>query len=240
MNGASMKVRRSLRFSSVPDAVLEAANLSFGARVVLAWALGRQDGFECWIWYMLKTLGLTDRTWPRVRRELIEAGFFYQTREKGDDGKFVWKNEFTDSPLLHGYGVGEGGIESDSKSVEPGRKTRPSKPKAKPEQSSQQPKDEELPPWLAGVLRIEPGNSQDAANAKTIAVYPRDQIEAAAATAREEEASGVAYPTRVLKLLRAAHPKPKPPLSEWAIAAEAARRSPPKGMNTHSIGTKAA
>jgi hypothetical protein len=236
-----MKVRHSLRFSAVADSVLEAANLSFGARVVLAWALGRQDGFECWIWYMLKTLGLTDRTWPRVRRELVEAGFFYQTREKGDDGKFVWRNEFTDYPLLHGYGAGEGGTGSNSKSVEHGKKTRPSKPETKPEQSSQQSKEEEIPVWLSRVLKIERGNSQDAANAKAIGVYPRDQIEVAAAAAREEEASGIAYPTRVLKLLRAAHPNPKPkPLSEWAIAAEVARRSPPKGMNTHSTSAKAA
>lgn len=51
MSDAKIVVRRRLRFSVVADQILEARSLSFAARDVLAWALGRQDGFDCWVWY---------------------------------------------------------------------------------------------------------------------------------------------------------------------------------------------
>lgn len=227
MSDTKIVVRRRVRFSVVADQILEAKSLSFTARIVLAWALGRQDGFECWVWYMCKELGLTDKTWTSARKELIKARYFKQTRERGPDGKFIWRNEFTDAPLYQGQTGG--GSNPAPAQVKPKRGARPSR-------TDNQKEEEELegvPTWLFGILRIAPGNDADAMNARAIAAYPRDRIETAAASARSKEPSGIAYPTAVIKLLRADgwQPPLQPPrLSEWALAAEAARHTPPKGM----------
>lgn len=215
-----------MRFSIVADQILEARSLTFTARIVLAWALGRQDGFECWVWYMCKELGLTDKTWTSARKELINAGYFKQTRERGPDGKFIWRNEFTDAPLY--LGQTGGGSNPSPAQVKTKHGARPSRIEKQQEEEL-----EGVPTWLFGILRIAPGNVADAMNARAIAAYPRDRIETAAASARSKEPSGIAYPTAVIKLLRADdwQPTPHPPrLSEWALAAEAARHTPPKGM----------
>jgi len=73
--------------------------MSFGARVVLAWLLGREDGWEIRIGHMCRVLGLTDKSWPRIRDELRSAGFFESTRLKADGGRFEWRNAVTDAPL---------------------------------------------------------------------------------------------------------------------------------------------
>lgn len=225
-----MTVRKSLRFSVVYDAILESENLSHKARVVLAWALGRQDGFECWIWYMCKRLGLKDGAWLNVRRELMDAGFFVQRKNHSEYGKFVWINEFNDEPLrcdTHKKTVddGSGGVD-----VSPPEKIqRPAKPAKKKSESN---KIYEYS-WLAEFVRIDHTNSGDIENAKKISAWPRDRIEVAANAARLAEPSGRAYPTAVLRLLVASGhiPEPKPqPLSQFALAALAARNAPPKGM----------
>lgn len=219
-----------MRFSIVADQILEARSLTFTARIVLAWALGRQDGFECWVWYMCKELGLTDKTWTSARKELVKAGFFKQARERGPDGKFIWRNEFTDAPL---YQAQTGG--GSNPAPDQVRRKRGVKPSG-----TDKPQEEELegvPTWLFSIFRIAPGNAADAMNARAIAAYPRDRIETAAASARSKEPSGIAYPTAVIKLLRADgyQPPPHPPrLSEWGLAAEAARHTPPKGMTQKS------
>lgn len=96
---AAFNVRKKLTFSSVPDVVLQDKGLSFAARVTLGWMLGRSDDFQIQIKYMIEKLGLSDKTWPRVRRELIARGFFRQIKHKNDDGKFEWTQEVTDAPF---------------------------------------------------------------------------------------------------------------------------------------------
>lgn len=214
--GSQATVHRKLRFAVVSDAVLEACKLSFPARIVLAWALGRQDGFEVWIWYMCKRLGLSDKSWPRVRRELIAAGFFIQRREKGEDGKFIWTNEFTDEPLFSI--IDEEGREREC--VPPNPKSGPAK-KPKPEALGPAPAAD-IPGWLSRLVLVDVDNAADIENVREISRYPRDLIESAAAKAKAAATSGRAYPTATLRFLVAAgaQPKPKPP-SEWALAAQA-------------------
>ncbi len=96
---AAFNVRKKLTFSAVPDVVLQDKGLSFAARVTLGWMLGRSGDFQIQIKYMIEKLGLSDKTWPRVRRELIARGFFRQIKYKNDDGKFEWTQEVTDAPL---------------------------------------------------------------------------------------------------------------------------------------------
>lgn len=216
-HGTQATVRRKLRSASVPDAVLENCELSFPARIVLAWALGRQDGFEVWIWYMCKQLGLSDKSWSRVRRELIAAGFFIQRREKGEDGKFIWTNEFTDEPLLFSLIDNEGiGRARECTSTNP--KSGPAK---KPKSKASGP-ETDIPGWLSRLVVVDVDNAADLENVREISRYPRDLIESAAAKAKAAAPSGRAYPTATLRFLVAAGAQPKPkPLSEWALAAQA-------------------
>lgn len=97
---STVRVRKRQRWSAVPDAVLENTSLSFSARLTLGWLLGREEGWEIRVGYMCKVLGLTDKTWPRVRGELIEAGFYSQQKNvDGATGRIFWQCEVTDAPL---------------------------------------------------------------------------------------------------------------------------------------------
>lgn len=99
---SSFSVRRSKNreaFSIVQDALLEHPTLSLSARSVLAWMLGRPDGWEIQVKYMLDKLNITDNVWRTVKKDLMQGGFFSQKRFKNQDGKFTWVQEATDEPL---------------------------------------------------------------------------------------------------------------------------------------------
>ena len=99
---SSFSVRKSGRreaFSVVQDALLEHPTLSLNARAVLAWMLGRPDGWEIQIKYMLDKLHITDNVWRTVKKDLLQGGFFSQVRFQSEDGKFTWVQEVTDEPL---------------------------------------------------------------------------------------------------------------------------------------------
>jgi len=96
---ARITVQKRAAFSVVPDAVLENVGLSFSARVALAWLLGRPTGWQVRVGHLCRVLGLTDRTWPRSRKELEMAGFFRQERRRGAGNQFEWVHLVTDAPL---------------------------------------------------------------------------------------------------------------------------------------------
>lgn len=89
---------RKRPFSIVPDDVLTNANLSWGARVVLAWMLGRSADFVLYVSYVRKIFRLSEAQWVRYRRQMQGEGYFYQRREKGENGKFRWVNIVSDTP----------------------------------------------------------------------------------------------------------------------------------------------
>lgn len=89
---------RKRPFSVVPDDLLTNANLSWGARVVLAWMVGRSPDFELYIWYVRKVFRLSETQWVRYRRQMQREGYFHQRREKDTSGKFRWVNIVSDTP----------------------------------------------------------------------------------------------------------------------------------------------
>lgn len=95
---SAIRIRKMVQFSAVPDAVFS-LGMGHTAVLILAWALGRPDGWEFHIGHMMRVLNLTDKTWPRAKKELVKAGFFVQIRSRGERGKIEWFNEFTDEPL---------------------------------------------------------------------------------------------------------------------------------------------
>jgi hypothetical protein len=92
-------ISRRHAFSIVPDAILEHEELGHAAVRALAWALGRPEGWDLRIGYWCKKCGLTDKTWPKVKKELAEAGFFRQWKTRGPRGVFEWHQEITDAPI---------------------------------------------------------------------------------------------------------------------------------------------
>lgn len=96
---SKIRISKKMPFSAVPDMVFS-LDLSHTAIVILAWALGRPDGWEFYIGHMLRTLHLTEAKWATARKQLITAGFFVQTKGRDEKGKVVWENEFTDKPLF--------------------------------------------------------------------------------------------------------------------------------------------
>lgn len=95
---SATRIRKCHSFSSVPDKLFE-LDLSPAAFKVISWALGRPDGWQFHIGYMLRTLRISEKVWRSAKRELIETGFFQQQRHFGKRNKIFWENEFTDTPL---------------------------------------------------------------------------------------------------------------------------------------------
>ncbi len=102
---SSFSIRRSTKreaFSIVQDALLEHPSLSLNARTVLAWMLGRPDGWEIQIAYMLSKLNITENVWRKIKNDLVRHGFFSQIRVQTEGGKITWVQEATDEPLCTG------------------------------------------------------------------------------------------------------------------------------------------
>jgi hypothetical protein len=87
-------IRREWRgYSIVPNSILE-MNVSPVARLILAWVVGRPDGWVLILGHMLSTLRLSESVWLRARKEIIAAGLFEQRRVRRDDGTLAWQNDF--------------------------------------------------------------------------------------------------------------------------------------------------
>lgn len=76
------------------------------------------------------------------------------------------------------------------------------------------------------------GNARDEAALASIASYPTDAVAEAVAEAARRDKAGCAWASGVLAILRASpgHQQPAARLSEYAIAAQVNRRTPPKGL----------
>lgn len=95
------KVKRSGPFSVVPNEILKNSNLSFAARVTMAYMVGRPDNWKFYVKHVCKTLGIGAAQWKAVRKELVKAGYVRQVRSKGTQGRFVWSLEVSDTPIFN-------------------------------------------------------------------------------------------------------------------------------------------
>lgn len=101
MSDPQILVRKKRAYSAVPDDILTNKSLSVSARLVLAYMIGRPDGWVIHVSQVCSAIGIgTGGQWRRVRNELENAGFFIQTRTRGADGKIKWHHEVTDIPTI--------------------------------------------------------------------------------------------------------------------------------------------
>lgn len=101
MSDPQILVRKKRAYSAVPDDILTNKSLSVSARLVLAYMIGRPDGWVIYVSQVCSAIGIgTGGQWRRVRNELENAGFFIQTRTRGADGKIKWHHEVTDVPTI--------------------------------------------------------------------------------------------------------------------------------------------
>lgn len=101
MSDPQIKVMKKRAYSSVPDDILTNKSLSVPARLVLAYMIGRPDGWVIYVSQICHAIGIsTGGKWRRVRNELEKAGYFRQVRERGVDGKIKWQHEVTDDPTI--------------------------------------------------------------------------------------------------------------------------------------------
>lgn len=101
MSDPQILVRKKRAYSAVPDDILTNKSLSVSARLVLAYMIGRPDGWVIYVSQVCSAIGIgTGGQWRRVRNELENAGFFSQTRTRARDGKIKWHHEVTDVPTI--------------------------------------------------------------------------------------------------------------------------------------------
>lgn len=95
---STIAIRKKVSFAAVPD-IIFSLNMKPASILVLAWALGRHDGWTFHICHMLKVLNFSENQWKTAKNELIANGFFNQKKYRDDQGKIHWVNEFCDDPL---------------------------------------------------------------------------------------------------------------------------------------------
>ncbi|CAM3628240.1 hypothetical protein [Halomonas casei] len=93
----SIKVKRRA-FSVVPDDILADARLSWRARVLLAWMLGRSENFDLRIHHIRKVFRISEQQWVKARKEMQAVGYFHQERIRGEKGRLRWVNCVTETP----------------------------------------------------------------------------------------------------------------------------------------------
>ena len=96
----TISVKRSpvRSYSIVYDDILMDDRIGWRARVLLAWMLGRSDGFQIHIWYIRKVFRLSEQQWVHARKGMQSAGYFLQDRIRDEDGRIRWTHVVTDTP----------------------------------------------------------------------------------------------------------------------------------------------
>lgn len=92
--------RRQAPFSVIPDYVLEDTRMRPDTRLVLGWLIGRPDGWEVRVGVVQRKIGLSERRWVTVRKELEALGYLRQIRRQNAEGKFVWEHIVSDTPMI--------------------------------------------------------------------------------------------------------------------------------------------
>ncbi|MEW5890682.1 MAG: helix-turn-helix domain-containing protein [Pseudomonadota bacterium] len=109
-----MRTRRTRAWSAVPDDVLTDRRLSPTARLVLAYCLGRPDGWEYHPSQICAALGIGRDAWRAARQQLERVGYLRQERIRRADGTISWDLVVTDTPAT------TDGATSDGSSVDGG------------------------------------------------------------------------------------------------------------------------
>lgn len=99
MSNDDIVVRKRRSWSTVPDDVLEDVRLNPRSRLLLAWMLGRPNGWKIQVGHMLKVLDISEYAWASSRAELQRYGYYLQVRVRQTNGSFSWKKEVFDPPV---------------------------------------------------------------------------------------------------------------------------------------------
>lgn len=106
---ASCTARTRIDYRSAPLLLLERSDLSADSKVLATWVLMHGNGWEFRIAFALRQTKISLSRWERrVRKELLEAGFFHQVRRVGTENgrpRIFWENVLTNEPLasIHLY-----------------------------------------------------------------------------------------------------------------------------------------
>lgn len=95
----SLTVRKKRPYSSVPDDILTDERLSERARLILAWMIGRPEGWELRVGHVQSLFRLSEKQWGAARRELEAAGYYRQVRGHLPNGHVTWTREVWDSQM---------------------------------------------------------------------------------------------------------------------------------------------
>ncbi len=93
-----VEVRKRRPFSAVPDDILTNCGLSERARLLLAWMIGRPDGWNFYVTQIRATFRLSKEQWRAARRELEKCGYWLSERKRNASGKLTWRHFVFDEP----------------------------------------------------------------------------------------------------------------------------------------------
>lgn len=100
MANDGIRIYKKHAFGIVADSVLTDKTLSLSTRAVLAYLVGRPNGWTIHISHLRQVLGISDTVWRRARLQLMQAGYLQQFRFRDPEGKIRWDISVSDTPIV--------------------------------------------------------------------------------------------------------------------------------------------
>lgn len=103
-SGGVVQVVHTARYGAVPEALLEDRRLGLDSRAVAAWLAIKASGWQINVAYLRWCLALPGKEelgkdiWQRIATELESAGYLSRTKQKGQNGLWVWHITFNPVP----------------------------------------------------------------------------------------------------------------------------------------------
>lgn len=103
-SGGVVQVFHTARYGAVPESLLEDHRLGLDTRAVAAWLAIKASGWQINVGYLRSALALPGKSelgkdiWQRIATELELTGYLYRTRQKGQNGQWVWHITFNPVP----------------------------------------------------------------------------------------------------------------------------------------------
>lgn len=103
-SGGVVQVVHTARYGAVPEALLEDRRLGLDSRAVAAWLAIKASGWQINVGYLRWCLALPGKEelgkdiWQRIATELESAGYLSRSKQKGQNGLWVWHITFNPVP----------------------------------------------------------------------------------------------------------------------------------------------
>lgn len=170
-----MRTRRSRPWSAIPDDILMDRRLTVTARLVLAYCLGRPDGWRYRPEQICSAIGIGRDAWRAARRQLEQTGYLMQEQARDDSGKWVWDLVVTDTSASAGSAIDGQPVAGSAGDITDGNKAYGNSSSTARTRAHARAR-EEVPPSAAAAQQQQPGGKARRHRQSGIVTWTHDDV----------------------------------------------------------------